>query len=144
MKKWFLNVVLKSRDRLWFYAHQQYPNDSPESCESDFRMRFTGFTMIPLIIIFGTLYFIYGRVFDIRNVNRNDLSELIPGVIVYYTTWWYFNKYVLSFLSVYPVDAKNDLDRVKNILYVLSIGMPLIFGSIGFLLLLRYIWFGRI
>ena len=144
MKKWFLHIVLKLRDRLWFYTHQQYPNDSPESCESDFRMRFLGVSLLPLFLLGGILNFIYGRIFDIRNVNRNDLSELIPGVIVYCTTWWYFNKYVLSFLSVYPVNDKYNLGKVKNLLYVMSIGMSFLFASFGFFALLKYLWFGRI
>ena len=38
-----LKLLLKIRDKSWFYTNQLYPNDTPESNLKDFKLRFSMF-----------------------------------------------------------------------------------------------------
>ncbi len=141
MKKWWLKIILKIRDRLWFYVRQQYPDDTPESYESDFRVRFCAITISPLLMIIHTLYVICSLIFNLKegDGNGNDMGEVILGAIILGIIEWYFNKYVLSLLSIYPIDAKHDLGRLKNSLYGASVALSFLLLSIGYIILLNAI-----
>lgn len=140
MKKYFLSIILKIRDRLWFYVHQQYPNDPPESHEPDFRMRFGAITLTPPNILIYTADAICRRFFDFEIISTSNITKTIQTLVIFFISWWYFNKYVLSVLSVYPINKNNDLGKVRNVLYVASFALFFLFLLIGYMILFNAIW----
>ena len=140
MKKWLLNSILKTRDRLWFYVRQQYPADTPENHESYFRRKFCSFTFSPSLMILFTLDATYSRILGLKKGDGNNVVELILIAVAFGFIWWYFNRRVLSILSIYPIDNRNDLGKLKNLLYCASIVVFSILFSIGYIPLFNTIW----
>ena len=114
-----LNLILKIRDKSWYYTNQLYLKDTEESNLKDFKLRFSLFFLPPILLLIGSTGWLCSVVFNRPYyINPNNYSIVIPIGIV--PTWLFWRGFTLIFnkLSVYPFDSKHDAGYFKNRLFI--------------------------
>ena len=138
-----IKLILKIRDKSWYYTNQLYPKDTEESNLKDFKLRFSLFFLPPILLLNGITAWLCSIVLNRPYyINPNNYSIVIPVGIV--LAWLFWRGFTLIFnkLSVYPFDSKHDAGYLKNSLFIGTMIISELLIAFGTIFLLFY-FFGK-
>ena len=136
-----LKLLLKIRDKFWYYTNQLYPNDTPESNLKDFKLRFSMFFLPPVILLIGASGWFCSVVLNKpQDINPFNYFIVLPLSALFWFLFWKIYSRIYDIIAVYPFDKRNDSGYLKNgfftVLLVLS-EITLVFDLIYFLFKIR-------
>ncbi len=115
-------IILKIRDKCWFYTNELYPNDTVESNSSDFKIRFAMFFVPLIILIIGLLAWFFSIFLNRpQNYVINNFKVVIPISIAFFFIFNFLFGLILNYLSGFPIDEKNDKGKMKNFSFLMKI-----------------------